>query len=340
MNTFRFVGKLVKAKNGSITERGNCKILKFGIRQNENNIGFVQLTALPIRDKLYVCGNKGEGRFTIDSEKRFDEEVLKNISYASKYTTNIGAFGGKDLEFLTPMDLLEHLQMNLSTVSKEDIVVVTGNYVLSEYKGKYYNNFEIKSVRVDNTALPQLTLRLDLFYNNKSLDMSDAKNRMILNAYIEQYSRQDKKKEYYPLTTQFNTSNYDFKNAIQVEKLKYRKANLNPKPEEGFVKSTWECQYVRGAQLITPPLESLPKEIRFEIENAGRELKEYMTKVVGEAKEIICLIRPDNLNTDKNQVYEPLNIADEDFLSNVNIIETPQTINNVAKENAMENPFN
>lgn len=340
MNTFRFVGKLVKAKNGSITERGNCKILKFGIRQNENNIGFVQLTALPIRDKLYVYGNKGEGRFIIDSEKRFDEEVLKNVSYASKYTTNIGAFGGKDLEFLTSMDLLEHLQMNLSTVSKEDIVVVTGNYVLSEYKGKYYNNFEIKSVRVDNTALPQLTLRLDLFYNNKSLDMSDAKNRMILNAYIEQYSRQDKKKEYYPLTAQFNTSNYDFKNAIQVEKLKYRKANLNPKPEEGFVKSTWECQYVRGAQLITPPLESLPKEIRFEIENAGRELKEYMTKVVGEAKEIICLIRPDNLNTDKNQVYEPLNIADEDFLSNVNIIETPQTIDNVAKENAMENPFN
>ena len=340
MNTFRFVGKLVKAKDGSITERGNCKILKFGIRQNENNIGFVQLTAFPIRDKLYVYGNKGEGRFTIDSEKRFDEEVLKNVSYASKYTTNIGAFGGKDLEFLTPMDLLEHLQMNLSTVSKEDIVVVTGNYVLSEYKGKYYNNFEIKSVRVDNTALPQLTLRIDLVYNNKSLDMSDEKNRMILNAYIEQYSRQDKKKEYYPLTAQFNTSNYDFKNAIQVEKLKYRKANLNPKPEEGFVKSTWECQYVRGAQLITPPLESLPKEIRFEIENARRELKEYMTKVVGEAKEIICLIRPDNLNTDKNQVYEPLNIADEDFLSNVNIIGMPQTIDNVAKENAMENPFN
>ena len=300
----------------------------------------MQLTAFPIRDKLYVYGNKGEGRFTIDSEKRFDEEVLKNVSYASKYTTNIGAFGGKDLEFLTPMDLLEHLQMNLSTVSKEDIVVVTGNYVLSEYKGKYYNNFEIKSVRVDNTALPQLTLRLDLFYNNKSLDMSDAKNRMILNAYIEQYSRQDKKKEYYPLTAQFNTSNYDFKNAIQVEKLKYRKANLNPKPEEGFVKSTWECQYVRGAQLITPPLESLPKEIRFEIENAGRELKEYMTRVVWKAKEIICLIRPDNLNTDKNQVYEPLNIADEDFLSNVNIIGMPQTIDNVAKENAMENTFN
>ena len=45
MNTFRFVGKLVKAKDGSITDRGNCKILKFGIRQNENNIGFVQLTA-------------------------------------------------------------------------------------------------------------------------------------------------------------------------------------------------------------------------------------------------------------------------------------------------------
>ena len=65
-----------------------------------------------------------------------------------------------------------------------------------------------------------------------------------------------------------------------------------------------------------------------------------MTKVIGEAKEIICIIRQDNLTNDKNQVYEPLNIADEDFLSNVNIIEMPQTIDNVAKENAMENPFN
>lgn len=340
MNTFRFVGKLVKAKDNSITERGNCKILKFGVRQNENNIGFVQLTAFPVKDTIYVYGKKGAGCYPIDSEKRFDEDVLKDVSYGSKYTTNIGAFGEKDLEFLTPMDLLEHLQVNLNTVSKDDIVVVTGNYVLSEYKGKYYNNFEIKSIKIDNTAQPQLTMKLNLFYNNKSLDMSDARNRMILNAYIEQYSRQTKQRQYYPLTVQFNTSNYDFNNKLQVEKLKYRKENLNPKPEEGFVKATWECQYVRGAQLITPPIESLPKEIRYEIENAGRELKEYMTNVVGEAKEIICLIRPDNLMTDKNQVYEPLNVADDEFLNKINVIEEPKTIDNVAKENAMENPFN
>lgn len=340
MNTFRFVGKLVKTKDNSITERGNCKILKFGVRQNENNIGFVQLTAFPVKDTIYVYGKKGAGCYPIDSEKRFDEDVLKDVSYGSKYTTNIGTFGEKDLEFLTPMDLLEHLQVNLNTVSKDDIIVVTGNYVLSEYKGKYYNNFEIKSIKIDNTAQPQLTMKLDLFYNNKSLDMSDARNRMILNAYIEQYSRQTKQRQYYPLTVQFNTSNYDFNNKLQVEKLKYRKENLNPKPEEGFVKATWECQYVRGAQLITPPIESLPKEIRYEIENAGRELKEYMTNVVGEAKEIICLIRPDNLMTDKNQVYEPLNVADDEFLNKINVIEEPKTIDNVAKENAMENPFN
>ena len=65
-----------------------------------------------------------------------------------------------------------------------------------------------------------------------------------------------------------------------------------------------------------------------------------MTKVVGEAQEIICLIRPDNTNTDNNSVYKSLGITDNEFISNVNVIEEPKTIDNVAKENAMENPFN
>lgn len=340
MNTFRFVGKLVKSKDKTITNRGNCKILKFGVRQNENNIGFVQLTAFPINDNLYVYSANGKGKINVKSSDRFDQKVLSEISYGSKYRTNIGAFENKYLEFITPMDLLDHLEMNLDSVGKDDIIVVTGVYGLTEYKGKYYNNFEVRNVIIDNTAKPQLTMKLDLFYNAKSLDLSDGKNRMILNGYIEQYSRTEKRRKYYPLTTQFNTNNYDFKNALDVEKLKYRRANLSPTPEEGFVKSTWECQYVRGAQLITPPLESLPKEVRFEIENAGRDLKEYMTKVVGEAQEIICLIRPDNTSTDNNSVYKSLGITDNEFMSNVNVIEEPKTIDNVARENAMENPFN
>lgn len=340
MNTFRFVGKLVQSKDKTITNRGECKILKFGIKQNENNIGFVQLTAFPVRDSIYVYSSQGKGRIAVDSSQRFENNILKQVSYASKYTTNIGTFGNETIEFLTPMDLLEHLESNLNSVSKDDILVVTGNYVLSEYKGKYYNNFEIKSIKIDNTATPQLTMSLDLFYNHNSLDETDKKNRLILHGYIEQYCRETKRKQYYPLTTQFNVTNFDLKNPLDIEKIKYRKANLYPDENQGYVKATWECQYVYGAQLITPPLESLPKEIRFEIENAGRELREYMTNVIGEAKEIICLIRPNNTNTENNEVFKSLEISNNEFESNIHEIVEPKTIDNVAKENAMENPFN
>jgi hypothetical protein len=104
-----------KDKSKLISKRGNCKILKFGIKQNENNIGFVELVGFPISDNMYVR-NKDGSKSYISSSQRMDKTILKNISFASKYITNIGSFDGKDLEFITPMDLLENIELNIKTI--------------------------------------------------------------------------------------------------------------------------------------------------------------------------------------------------------------------------------
>ena len=120
MNTFRFVGNIVKPKDKSklISQHGKCKSLKFGIKQNENNIGFVELTAFPIQDFIYVYNKDGKS-IKVDSSERTNESILKQISYSSKYITNIGSLDGKDLEFLTQMDLLDNLELNIDMINPQ-----------------------------------------------------------------------------------------------------------------------------------------------------------------------------------------------------------------------------
>ena len=80
-----------------------------------------------------------------------------------------------------------------------------------------------------------------------------------------------------------------------------------------------------------PSLESLPKDIQFEIKNAGRDLREYMSRVVGEAEEHICLTRPNNTLNKDGKVYLPVENQRK---------ENGNSIDNLVKKEAYENPFN
>ena len=86
----------------------------------------------------------------------------------------------------------------------------------------------------------------------------------------------------------------------------------------------------------------LPKDIQFEIQNAGRDIKEYMSNVVGEASESICLTRPDNTLNKEGRVYIPLKCTENEFKSKINhyTIQNENTIDSIAKKDAIENPFN
>ena len=346
MNTFKFIGTIPKPKSKDIIIKkttNNKKYLKLLIRQNENNSAYVQMYGDNlIKNGISVFFKNTNKREIVNYDDRFNENILKNVSNISKYTIY---HNDNKKDFIWKDDFIECIYEFIMKMPENTIYEITGEYSLSYYNNKLYNNFNIKTIRVGSKARPELKMSLDLFYNYKSLDERDKRNKFLLNAYIQEYVYSSKRKEYFPLQVQFITNRFNFKNPTHVEIIKHRKSNLQPTEQEGYVKSTWEAQYVRGAQLILPPLETLPKDIQFEIKNAGRDIKEYMSNVIGVADEFICLTRPvNNLNKD-GKVYLPINCTNNEFESKINInfrpdLKQEDTIDFVAKNDAIKNPFN
>lgn len=347
MNTFEFIGKIILPKDGKIIRtlpNGN-KLMKLMMKQNETNSAFVQITS----DYLYngnipvMMKNKG-GRQLIPYEKRFDKDILNKISFVSKFVTNIGAIENEDIEFIYKEDFINYINKMLHEIPNisQKLFKIQGEFSISEYKNKTYYNFNIKSIRIVNNVRPEFKINLDLFYNYEGFDETDKRNKFVLNAYIEQYIYSMKGKKYVPIKVEFYTNRFDFKNPTDIEIIKHRKQNMFPPKEAGFVKAIWEAQYVRGAQLILPTLETLPKDIQFEVINAGRDIKEYMSNIVTNAKESICLTRPDNTLSKEGAVYTSLGYTNEEFKSNIYEINNIDitTIDKIADEDAKQNPFN
>ena len=345
MNTFEFIGNIIKPKEGQFIKKlptGN-KIMKLIVRQSETNSAYVQLTGNNIYSGSIpvMLHNKG-GRQYVPYEERFNPNILSSVSYVSKVVTNLNTLNGENKEFIYNQDFMEYIDTALDMYDKNTLFKVEGEFTITEYNGKFYNNFNIRSIKTTNETIPEFKMHLDLFYNHEGLDESDKRNRFILNAYIEQYIYSLKSNKYIPIQVEFNTNRFDFKNPTDVEIIRHRKENMLPPKELGFVKAKWDAQYVRGAQLILPPLETLPKDIQFEIKNAGRDIKEYMQNIVSEAKEIICLTRPDNTLSKDGSVYTKLNCTENEFKSNIyqTDIIVEETIDKLANDDAKQNPFN
>lgn len=345
MNTFKFIGNIIEPKNDFVRKTSSGrKVMKLIIKQNENNSAFVQIAADDVKnDGIYVfLKDDKTKRYKVPYERRLEDIVLNKVSYGSKYIINLLGSQYKDEEFICKDDFINYIYQNKDKLLENNTYEVKGEYLIKEYNGKFYNNFNVKSIRLLNNARHEFTMSLDLFYNNESLDETDKRNKFILNAYISQYSFQKKDNVFYPLQTMFVTNRFDFKNPTDIEVIKHRKANLNPPKEIGFVKATWEAQYVKGAQVILPPLETLPKDIQFEIKNAGRDIREYTSKIITDAKEVICLTRPNNTLSKNGEVYKKVELTENEFKSKIysNDFDEEQTIDKIAIEDVLKNPFN
>lgn len=344
MNIFNFIGRISipKDKTEFIKRTSNNKkFIKLLVKQNDSNSAYAYLYGdRLINGGISVISNKTKRKVIIPFDRRFDKDILEKISYASKYIID---YNGDILEFIWKDDFMEYAHELINSLPNNTIYKVSGDYSISYVNNKTYNNFNIKSIKVANSERPELTMSLDLYYNYKSLDERDKKNKFLLNAYISQYVYSSKRMEYFPIQVQFITNRFDFKNPADIEVIRHRKSNLLPSVEDGYVKARWDAQYVRGAQLILPPLETLPADIQFEIKNAGRDLKDYMSNVIGTADEFICLTRPDNRLNKDGKVYISLKCTDNEFESQINsdfIKNELNTIDKVAENDAIKNPFN
>lgn len=343
MNYFDFSGTLSDKNNILRKTKDNRNYISLLLRQNDNNSAFITIygNQPQYNNRINVRFKDGSAH-TINYEDRNNPEVLGNIPNYYKYTI---ACNGKTYEYLLKDEFISKFNDIATNFPNDTIYDFTGEYRINYSNGKAYNNFEIKHVKIDNLIRPEFKMGLELFYDYRGLDESDKANKFILNAYIEQYSYAAREKVFYPIQVQFVTNRFDFKKQTDIEIIRYRKQNLNPPKELGYVKARWESQYVRGAQLILPPLETLPKAIQFEIKNAGRDIKDYYQKIVGEAEEFIVLTRPNNTLNKNGSIYVPLNISNKEFENkivkeNKLIQQDTNTIDKIAKQDAITNPLN
>ena len=181
MNTFDFIGKITvpSKKEGFIKRTStNKKFIKVLVRQNENNSGYAYMYGDNlINGSIPVYSAKTKQRILVKYEDRFDNNILKDISYASKYKIS---HDNTNVEFIWKDDFMNYLYELISNLPANTTYKVSGEYGLAYKDNKAYNNFNIKSVEVNNSLRPELKLSLDLFYNYKSLDERDKANKLML----------------------------------------------------------------------------------------------------------------------------------------------------------------
>ena len=347
MNVFEFVGHIKKpTKRSDIIKKtfNGSEYLSLGIQQSETNIGYARMYSEQIYNNTILTKfYNSKSLQSVAYEDRFKESIVSQVANFYQYKI---IYNNKIKIFICKNDFIECAYNMITKLPENTIYKVKGDYTRSFCNDRYYNNFNIHTIIVDNQAKLELKLKLELFYNYESLDETDKKNKFVLNAYINQYVPECKEFKYIPIQTQFITNTFDFTNAKDVEIIKHRKSNLNPLPKEGYVKSIWETTYFKGAILTPPPLESLPKDIQFEINNAGRNINEYMSKLINKSEEIINLVRPDNTGTQNGAVYCPIKCSKEEFENQIYRIKTEnndieiKSLDNLAVEEANINPFN
>lgn len=327
----------------------NKKYLSITMNENYRSTANLQIYCdnLSYNGTIPVYFNSDDEKHYIKYEDRFDSETLLKIRNFYKYRL----VSSRVEDFILKDDFIQRAYDVINSMPENTVYRIVGDFNISRKDDEVYYNFHIRHIKVDNSAEQQFTMKLDLYYDYRSLDESDKRNKFILNCFLEQYCYSHNAKEYFPLQCYFITNKYDFSKAIDVEIIKHRKANLSPVIEDGYVKATWETQYVKGVQLVVPPLETLPHDAQFEIKYAGRRIEDYAGKIVGKANEFICLTRPYNLLTKDNKIFTSLECTNEEFENNIHkIIEEnkreifkdtkDKSLDEIAKTDAKLNPFN
>ncbi len=256
-NTFHFTGEVSFPKEDSKnpfyapvqTDKIDAVKMNFGIKESDHNMGFVEIFGSK-RDPIHTMNTDNEA-IDVAWDDRFKPEVIKEVANYRKYTVDLGKECGGRYDFITQYDMIEFLHNYLPQFKGR--VYVTGQFSRQPYKDKYYNHFSVENVyglsEDDDKHKNRLGVMADIFYNNKSLDITDVKNtgKAYLSGYISQYISADKKNEFVPMDFVFNTKAYDMSNEHQKTVYEYKMNNLKPK-ETKIVHIPWELVMLNGAE--------------------------------------------------------------------------------------------
>ena len=249
---FNFCGKVSASRKVPMVKRetfgSNEKAtINFGVKAG-TNMGYVTLNGF--KNNTIKTRNVDGNNIDVAWDDRLDEDVIKMVSGAKKFTVNLG----ERKEFITEWDMIEYLESAL--VGYEDDIIVTGNFNLRPGTGKYsnqvYREFQIQNVFMPGEKdVPHLTMNMDLYYDKDSMDKSDLKTdgKITMHCYTPMWSKADAARKMFKVDTVFNTAVFDMDKpkhkAIHDYKMRYLETkSRNP------VHMNWQLAVVNGAEEV------------------------------------------------------------------------------------------
>ena len=277
---FTFCGEIVVPNKKELVTRetitfGNSSAekltLNLGIKHDMN---CVYVNCQDFKNKVIKTTDVNKNTIEIDWEDRFDESIIATVAPFRKYVVDLG----ERKEFITKWDFIEHLGNALAGYSER--IFVTGNYSISPYKGKFYENYEINGVyAVKEEDKPHFKLLIPLYYDKDSLDRSEEKKtgRLYLSAYTPIWSKSDKEDRMMPFAAVLNTSVYDVNNPTHMEIKDYKIEILEPK-QRGWASALWECAIINGSEEIKFDESCLTKAQKRQVELGISTVDEFKPK--------------------------------------------------------------
>jgi hypothetical protein len=275
---FNFCGSIVIPKrNGSWVKRDSFgrseKIsINFGIK-NGSNIAYV--TAQNFKNDPIKTRDTDGAPIEIKWDDRFDADVVKTVSSASKYVVNLG----ERKEFITAWDMIEYLEAALAGYA--DDIVCTGRYVIrpgvGQYAGQYFKEFQLQNVySAGENAKHRLAMNLDLYYDRDSMDTSSLKDngKIYMNCYTSMWINKDEGNKMVPVQVVFNTAAFNMDSPREKAKYESNMGYLTTKSRNP-VHMNWELGVVNGAEEVHFDESCLTKAQKRQIELGFSTLEDF-----------------------------------------------------------------
>lgn len=289
-STFKFIGEPVIPKEGSKMEFIRDKMvgknsdlpllaIKFGVRENKSNTGFVELSDFKFPTIKTV--NKDNQLIDVDWEDRNDESIIASVPFWRQCQVNLGEEYGGRKTFISQYDFIDYLRNELPNY--EGKIEVTGSVEKTPSKtgGQVYTHYVIRNVyAVPDTTRNKLEVDMDIFFNKFSIDRDsfDLEKKIFVNGYVQSYVREQKKKMYFPMTFVMSAEKYDFDNEKHVKRWEYLNSYFDNLLTSKMTHIPWECRILNGAQEVEFDESQLSDRQKMQIELGISTIEDFKPK--------------------------------------------------------------
>jgi hypothetical protein len=183
-------------------------------------------------------------------------------------------------EFVHPYDAVVFLATTLDTY-KEYKFKITGNVIMSAWKGKFYRRFEPNFIEIVDSETPsQLRATMDIFFTKDALDDKDFKKdkKVYIDGYVIDYDNQAKKDIFFPQQFIINAQKVDFDNEMHVKRFEYLKNKFTAANKKSVYHLQWLVNIFRGADKVEFTEKDLTPAQKEAIEFGLNKLQDFAPK--------------------------------------------------------------